>query len=93
MAFYGYICRLKQRFMKPKNEQTTHKVSQEQIDSCIAILEQLVGDTNQVFELAEEKRIALFKAAGMLTRPSREAFSQGKKDAKKFIKRKMIAQG
>ena len=77
--------------MKPKNEEVSNKVSQEQIDSCIAILEQLVGDTNQVFELSEEKRIALFKAAGMLTRPSREAFSQGKKDAKKSIKRKMIA--
>ncbi|HEY9168581.1 MAG TPA: SDR family oxidoreductase [Lutibacter sp.] len=77
--------------MEPINEQSTNKVSQEQIDSCIAVLEQLVGNTNQVFELSEEKRIALFKAAGMLTRPSREAFSLRKKDAKKSIKRKMIA--
>jgi len=29
--------------MKPKNEEVANKVSQEQIDSCIEILENLVG--------------------------------------------------
>jgi len=77
--------------MKSNIDETSSKVSLEQIDSCIAILEQLVGDTNQVFELSEEKRIALFKAAGQLTRPTRETFSLRKKDAKKSIKRKMVA--
>ncbi len=40
------------------------KLSQEEIDTCISMLEQLVDNTNQVFELPEEKRIALMKAAG-----------------------------
>jgi NAD(P)-dependent dehydrogenase (short-subunit alcohol dehydrogenase family) len=53
-------------------------------------LEKLVGDTNQVFDLPEEKRIALMSAAGSLTRPSREEFSRRKKDSKKATKRKMI---
>ena len=67
------------------------KVSAEEIDSCISILQKLVGDTNQVFNLSEEKRIALMTAAGLLTRPDRDEFSRRKKDAKKAEKRKMIA--
>ena len=67
------------------------KVSAEEIDSCISILQKLVGDTNQIFNLSEEKRIALMTAAGLLTRPDRDEFSRRKKDAKKAEKRKMIA--
>ena len=77
--------------MKQKNEDVTEKVSQEQIENCILILQKLVEDTNQVFELPEEKRIALMRAAGSLTRPNRDEFSRRKKDAKKAVKRKMIA--
>jgi NAD(P)-dependent dehydrogenase (short-subunit alcohol dehydrogenase family) len=75
--------------MKNK-EEIAEKLSQAQIDTCISILEKLVGDTNQVFDLPEEKRIALMSAAGSLTRPSREEFSRRKKDSKKATKRKMI---
>lgn len=65
-------------------------ISQEEVEDCIAVLEQLIGDTNQIFELPEEKRVALMKAAGLLSRPSREEFDKRKKDAKKAAKRKMI---
>jgi len=75
--------------MKNK-EEIAEKLSQAEIDACISILEKLVGDTNQVFDLPEEKRIALMSAAGSLTRPSREEFSRRKKDSKKAAKRKMI---
>lgn len=64
------------------------KLSQEEIQSCISILESLTQDTNQLFELSEEQRIALMKAAGLLTRPSREEFLKRRKDAKKAVKRK-----
>ncbi|WP_372743982.1 SDR family NAD(P)-dependent oxidoreductase [Lutibacter sp.] len=73
------------------NHSNPSKITDEQLDSCIAVLQQLIGDTNQVFELSEEKRIALIKAAGQLTRPDRDEFSRRKKDAKKAEKRKMIA--
>ena len=66
------------------------KLSQEEIDTCISMLEQLVDNTNQVFELPEEKRIALMKAAGKLTRPHKDEFTKRRKDAKKAAKRKMI---
>lgn len=70
--------------------QKSDKVSNKDIELCISILEALVDDTNQIFELPEEKRVALMKAAGLLSRPNREEFDKRKKDAKKAAKRKMI---
>jgi NAD(P)-dependent dehydrogenase (short-subunit alcohol dehydrogenase family) len=70
--------------------QKSDKVSNKDIEQCIAILETLIDDSNQVFDLPEEKRIALIKAAGLLSRPNREEFDKRKKDAKKAAKRKMI---
>ena len=66
-------------------------ISSKEIDSCIAVLEQLVSDTNQLFDLSEDKRTALLKVSGMLSRPNRDEFQRRRKDAKKAAKRKMIA--
>lgn len=65
-------------------------ISQEDIEHCTSILERLVGDTNQLFDLPEEQRVALIKAAGKLSRPDREEFAKRRKDGKKAAKRKMI---
>lgn len=65
-------------------------VSQEELKSCISILEKLVDNSIQLFELPEDQRIALMKAAGKLTRPERDEFQQRRKDAKKASKRKQI---
>ncbi len=67
------------------------QISSEEIDKCIFVLQQLVADTNQIFDIPKEKRTALIKAAGMLSRPSREEFGRRKKDGKKAAKRKMAA--
>lgn len=75
-----------------QGQTANHKiVSPEEIDQCIAILEQLNADTNQMFELPEAQRNALFKASGLLSRPNRDEFQRRRKDAKKAAKRKMIA--
>ncbi len=66
------------------------QLSNEEIKQCIATLEQLLADTNQLFELPEAQRIQLIKAAGALSRPNREEFAKRVKDAKKAAKRKMI---
>lgn len=66
-------------------------LSQSQIDECISILNTLNQDTNQIFEIPKETRLALLKAAGKLSRPSREEFAKRKKDAKKAAKRKQAA--
>ena len=66
-------------------------ISESEIDKCITILEQLVADTDIIFDIPKEKRTALIKASGQLSRPSREEFSRRKKDAKKAQKRKQAA--
>lgn len=62
-----------------------------EIEACITTLETLLKNTNRLFELPENQRVALFKAAGALTRPNRDEFQRRRKDAKKAAKRKMIA--
>lgn len=71
-----------------ENEEEQNKVTQEQIDQCIAILETLNTDTNQIFDIPKDKRIELITQAGKLSRPDRDEFKKRKKDAKKIIKRK-----
>lgn len=70
-----------------KNKDTVSSVD---IDHCIATLHKLVETGHTILELPEEKRIALLKAAGQLSRPSKHQFRQRKKDAAKVAKRKMI---
>jgi len=73
---------------KNKKELT---ITSKEIDKCIAVLESLNTNTNQIFEISKDKRTALIKAAGMFSRPNREEFSRRKKDAKKSEKRKKVA--
>ncbi len=66
-------------------------IPNQDIESCIETLQKLLNDTNQLFELPEEKRVELMKVAGALSRPNRDEFQRRRKDAKKAAKRKMIA--
>jgi NAD(P)-dependent dehydrogenase (short-subunit alcohol dehydrogenase family) len=74
---------------KKQEEEASSKLTQDQVSQCISILETLNADTNQIFEIPEDKRLALIMAAGLLSRPSREEFLRRKKDAKKAAKRKI----
>ena len=76
--------------MEQKSGEIGEGLRQEDIDRCILVLQELIEDTDQLFELPEEKRIALLKAAGLLSRPDRDEFERRKKDARKAVKRKMI---
>ncbi|WP_299433371.1 SDR family oxidoreductase [uncultured Maribacter sp.] len=68
-----------------------NSISESEIDKCISVLEHLINNTNEIFEISKEKRTALLKASGKLSRPNREEFSRRKKDAKKAQKRKQAA--
>ena len=70
------------------NNEVENKVSLESIDQCITTIETLLADTNQIFELPEEKRVALMKVTGQLSRPGKDLFKKRTKDAKKAAKRK-----
>ncbi|MDB2606634.1 SDR family oxidoreductase [Zobellia sp.] len=77
--------------MKSEELDNSKVVSLDEVKKTIAVLERLVTDTNQIFEIPKEQRTALIKASGQLSRPSREEFSRRKKDAKKAAKRKQAA--
>ncbi|WP_109830759.1 SDR family NAD(P)-dependent oxidoreductase [Reichenbachiella versicolor] len=64
------------------------KLTKEDIEKCVTILETLSSDVEQLSALSEEDRIAVMKAAGKLTRPNRDEFAQRRKDTKKAAKRK-----
>jgi NAD(P)-dependent dehydrogenase (short-subunit alcohol dehydrogenase family) len=66
-------------------------IPESEIDNCIATLQQLIDHTDFIFEIPKEKRTALIKVSGQLSRPSREEFARRKKDAKKAQKRKKAA--
>ena len=71
-------------------EKVDNSLINDEINQCISLLEKLVDDTNQLFELPDGQRVALMKAAGQLSRPNRAEFNKRKKDGKKAAKRKMI---
>lgn len=75
--------------MSKKQEEETTPLSPEQIVQCISILEMLNADTNQIFKIPKDQRLALIKAAGLFSRPSREEFSRRKREAKKANKREI----
>lgn len=63
-------------------------IGSEQIEQAISVLEGLLNDTNQLYDLPEEQRVALIKASGLLSRPSREELQRRRKDHKKAEARK-----
>ncbi len=75
-------------YMAEKEGET--KLTDEQIEECIRVLDILTSDTNQIFDITRDRRKALLMAAGKLSRPSREEFHRRKKDAKKAAKRKIV---
>ncbi len=66
----------------------SNKVSDQEISLATKILEKLIENPVQLFEIEEQKRISLIKAAGKISRPNREEFDTRRKDAKKAAERK-----
>ena len=67
---------------------TGNKNQDKAIEQCIETLKTLLNDTNQLFELPEDKRVELMMVAGKLSRPTKEESDRRRKDAKKAAKRK-----
>lgn len=65
------------------------ELKEEDIARCIATLEQLTANTDLLFEIPKEQRVALMKASGKLSRPHKDEFKRRKKDAKKAEKRRL----
>ncbi len=68
------------------------QLSKDQIDQCIAILETLNSDTDQIFDIPIDRRIELITQAGRLSRPQKEELNKRKKGAKKKAKKAAAAE-
>ena len=60
------------------------KRSSEEIEQCIALLQDLIQDAEQLASLPEDQRIALMKATGEISRPDRAETKKRNKAAKKM---------
>ena len=65
------------------------KYSKEEIDACIAFLQDLVKTSEQLAHLSEHQRIALLTAAGQISRPDRQESRKRKKDRVRLAKQKI----
>lgn len=77
--------------MQKKEIENNKTITSDEIEKCIAVLSQLVTNTDQIFDIGKEQRTELIKVAGMFSRPDRDEFSRRKKDGKKVAKRKLAA--
>ena len=71
-------------------KQAEDHLSKADIDKCIAILQQLNVNSGLFVELSEQQRIDLMKAAGKLSRPTKDELNKRRKDTKKAAKRKQL---
>ncbi|MBN2743113.1 MAG: SDR family oxidoreductase [Marinilabiliaceae bacterium] len=65
---------------------TNKKISPQDVDACIAILQQLLTNGDQLAHLPESQRIELMKAAGQISRPDRAELKKRNKSAKAMRK-------
>ena len=63
------------------------KLTKDQIDQCISILEALNNDTDQIFDIPIEQRIELLTQAGRLSRPQKDELRKRIKGARKKVKK------
>lgn len=75
--------------MKSKNLNPAAKHDPDKIDECIALLEHFVQNSEQLTDLTGEKRVALLKAAGQLSRPDKTEILKRRRDVKKS-RRKIV---
>ncbi|MEP2024291.1 MAG: SDR family oxidoreductase [Reichenbachiella sp.] len=73
--------------MRNKSDEP-EKFSEDQISQCIAILDSLNEDTNRIFDIPKDQRLALLIAAGKLSRPDKEELLKRKKGARKLEKKR-----
>lgn len=69
--------------MKNHGDSPPVKQTPEEIEQCIAVLAELVKDTDQLANLPDEQRIELLKMSGALSRPDRAEKKKRNKAAKK----------
>ncbi|MCF7972486.1 MAG: SDR family oxidoreductase [Phycisphaerae bacterium] len=64
--------------------------SQEEVQTCISILEHLVSNTKDLACLTKKQRIALMSAAGRLSRPDKEELHRRTREKKKTDRKQIV---
>lgn len=70
--------------MNENNDLITTEFTSEQIDAALKILQSFADKSEQLTLLTHEQRVAMFKAAGTISRPDREEVKKRQKDVKKL---------
>ena len=76
--------------MKKDPVEKDQKLNSSDVDHCIHVLELLLENSEALAHLSEEKRIALMKAAGKLTRPDRHELKKRNKSVEKVKKKSIV---
>ena len=71
------------------NKITDAKYTQDEIQRCIGLLEDLVENSVELAHLSKEQRIAILKAAGEISRPDRDEIRKRKKDRIRLKKQRI----
>ena len=66
------------------------KITSEEIQDCIELLQNLAQNSEQLVNLPDEQRIALLTVTGKISRPSREEVKQRTKEFKKQKRQQII---
>jgi NAD(P)-dependent dehydrogenase (short-subunit alcohol dehydrogenase family) len=74
------------------NDSTQNQISLEDVLKAKEVLKFLETNTELLWELAEEDRIDLYRAAGKVSRPNKEEMKKRHKEAKSFEQKKMVEQ-
>ena len=61
----------------------------EEIETCLKVLKSFADKSEQLTLLSHEQRVAMFKAAGTISRPDREEAKKRQKDVKKLRKQNL----
>lgn len=75
--------------MNEDNDLIRLECSPEELETCLKVLQSIAHKSEQLTLLTHEQRVAMFKAAGTISRPDREEVKKRQKDVKKL--RKQIA--
>ena len=69
------------------------KYSQQRIEDCITVLEELVNNSDLLANLTEQHKIAIMTAAGRLSRPNRDEIKKRNKEIKQSKRQKVAKDG
>ena len=77
-------------YFMAEEDKTTEKLKQEEIETCISVLEHLLKNGDQLVDLSGDQFMKLMKAAGQITRPDKAEIKKRNKSVKAVRRRQEI---